>query len=142
MSHYNDIWASIVKFCQTFATANAPLTVVNLDAHADLTSLPTSDIIGPKNYMLDYNEGTQVASVMLVVSTLDDENLFRLDGLMGKLYQQLTPGKTIPFINADTGATMGVLKIMDGTSVSPVARTNSRPVKFVGIDLVVALPGL
>lgn len=138
--HYENFKSSILRFCTQFATdmqaqGLASMMPINFDAHADINELPESDLIGPKEFGVETDQGTFVISTMIGVSTLNDTNLFRLDKIIDQLFKRLMPDEMIPLVNAETGAQMGWMKAMNGTAVLPVVQTKTRPLKFVAVSL-------
>lgn len=145
---YRDIHASMLKFCTGFKVEMAALAldldVIYFDAHGDETTLPQKDLVGLSGLSMETNGGLIEVQAMIGIATLSDTNLFRLVKLIDQLFAKLMPDKLIKLYDADTGANKGVLKIMNGTRVMPVAGTDTRPVQYVfitaGSDQVMRQP--
>ena len=138
---YNDLWASCVVFCNTMITAiktaslSSDMEFVNLDAHADLTSLSGKDVLGMKGFALNFSEQVIDVTVLFGVSTLHDTNLLRLNKSIAMLVNELFPTSQIAVKDADTGAVLGWMVVQDGTAVLPVASTTSRPIQYVMVTM-------
>jgi hypothetical protein len=137
MSAYNNVKVSLFKFCTTFGPT---LTLYNFDAYTANTTLPEADLIGLKGLSMDVNGHLLTIRTWVGVSTDEaDINLFRLDPRAGDLFEALKPGTEIDALNADTGAVVGKLIVMDGTTLSPTFKASNRPLKFVEITLSTSL---
>lgn len=136
-----DAQASLFAFCQARAAAyraaglSADLAVVKFDAHADLAELPETDVLGVAQYAVETDGRVFEVTAMIGVSTLGDTNLFRLDQMINDLYGRLLPDRIVPRVDAATGAPVGTLKAMAGTAAFAVARTQVRPLRFIGVRL-------
>jgi hypothetical protein len=119
-----------------FASAGFPVTLINFDAFNQTVQLPAMDIIGPFEVQVELNP-LVVLDFSIGVSTLNDPNLDRMSEFMSELVGDFIPGTGwIPMIHPRTGAEVGRLTAMEGTTVLPVASTTmTRPVQFLGVRL-------
>jgi hypothetical protein len=137
---YNNARQSLFKYCQELALSlNASegynLTVINFDAHADLNSLPAQDIIGVADFSLTSDDGLLILSASIRVGTEGDADIARLENIINVIFDQLQPANSLDLVDFDSSAKIGNLKIMNGTTVYPVMKTKTRPLKSVGISL-------
>lgn len=138
---WEDIRASVFKFCSDFgadqqAAQISVLTVFNFDAHVEEKALPTGDIIGPWQLSADIvNDALINVTGMIGLCTQTDPNLFKLEKMAGALLERMKPRQAIPLVDADTGVAYGRLTVCSGTSLSPVAQAQQRPLKFVHFTL-------
>lgn len=140
MSNYQNFWASLMKFSNSFSekmlldSITVNMGVVNFDAFSELEELDQKDLIGPRYFSVDQvHSRLYQVSTMFVISTYNDPNLFRLENLMGRLFDELTVGNEIPLFNADTGNRAGSLIVQDGVSVGPVLNTKTRPLRGISV---------
>ena len=133
MSYYNDFQASLFAFCKAVA-AQYNMKVFKFDASTQIHEMPAEDVIGVAEFTIE-SDGLDVGHAMIMVSTVDDKNLDRMDAVIGDLYQRLMPSKKIPFVLASNGQHRGLLTVMEGTKVLPVAKTSTRPLKAVAVRL-------
>lgn len=141
MADLEDFRSSMVRFCSNFASEMkaagvADLQVVDFDAHADMDSLPSSDIIGPSGFSLTSDEGNHEIDCRFGISTFEDVNNFRLYRMLNRLYKLLEPDSMIPIYDAETGQQLGVAKLMNGTRLLGVAKTKLRPLAFIQTSMV------
>lgn len=141
---YNNVQASLFSFCNTLISSYKPsisdtLSIEKLDAFADPSKLPEHDIVGPMHFQMSVYEGLLEVETMIVFSTVNDRNLFRLDEMIGKTFERLLPGSTIPLVRASDGTKIGQFTLKNGTSVLPVDNSANRPVKAIAIQLALDL---
>lgn len=137
MAEYNNLYASLVKFSQDFIqTLTTPATFVDFDNHADIDTLPNTDIVGIRAMMVDTAEKVMNVNVMFGVSTEDDKNLFRHRDIVDKLFTALQPTKRISYIDAVNGVALGYLIIQGGTTVVPITRALIRPFQQISVSLL------
>lgn len=141
MSVYLNSLHSMFAFCKTFSQDmisggySSNLEVFNFDAHADLTSLPTNDLVGLAEFGLVVQEKNFSIQTMVGISTLDDENLFRLERLVDQLVYRIQPETFVKYYDVTSGLVVGNLKVMPGLEVFPIVKTDIRPLKFVAVEL-------
>jgi hypothetical protein len=131
--------ASLFAACNALKTqmltASPALGVFKWDAAADHAALPENDLIGPFKYIAQNMGGMLVVSTQIVVSTVNDTNLFRMDEIVNAAFKMFAPGKRINLIDAATGTPFGFLISSDETTALPIERAGSRPVKSIAIEL-------
>ncbi|KGM36131.1 hypothetical protein [Inquilinus limosus] len=133
---YESAQASVLNICKNFATeTGGGMAVFKFDAHAETNSWPNNDVIGPAEFQVEVNVGILEIETLIGISTLNDTNIVRLDKLISRLFTKLQPDKMFPFLDAGNGAPMGMMKVKSPVVVLPVARTETRPVKFIGLSL-------
>lgn len=141
MSHWKNFKRSLAAFGNSFAVdmkaqgLTVEMDIFNFEAHATVEEMPEVDLIGPMEIGVEEDEGRFYISCMLGVSTFNDQNLFRLDDLIDNLFDRLRPDSLVPLYNADTGSQYGVMKVMNGSAILPVARTKIRPIQAVAMTL-------
>jgi hypothetical protein len=111
-----------------FALCPSPLAYVDFDAHGDLTQLPAGDVAGLHSFSLSTHQGYYEATWAVNVSTIDDENLFRLVETMDVFYDAFNPEGVIPLYDPVTAQKVGGLVIYYGTQAFPLERTHARAV--------------
>ena len=138
--HYKNFLSSLAAYCHGFSKKMENLgypqmKLYNFDGHSDDSDLPDQDLIGVYQTAMATDQGTFTFTSMVGVSTLSDTNLFRLTEMINFISTDLMPGKTIPLLNADSGAQMGLLTIMNGAAVMPVVKNKGiRPVQIVAAE--------
>lgn len=140
MNEYKDSFSSLLKFCSDFATdaqgKGWNIQVMNFDAGGDPKTWPQQDTIGLSEFDLELNDGTIEISAMLVLSTWNDPNGFRLADQMNMLVNRLLPGCPIKLVNASTSALRGILAVRNGTHVAPPIDLEIRTAQGVMINLL------
>lgn len=139
--YFNDFQASLFAFLYKKAKtwmSNGDISdyaMFKFDAHATLERMPDKDVFGIMELSIESDTNMQRGSCMVALSTLNDENIERLDKLTGDVYASLRPDTRIPLVSASTGNRYGNLVVMNGTSVMPILNTDTRPVRTVAISL-------
>lgn len=137
---YSTFKKSLIRFANQFGQDVSAHGLVNgleyveLDAHAQLNELPNKNLIGVSGYTLDIDEQFVSVACGFGVSILDDPQLFQLGQVMDALLDRLLPTRTIPVYHPTTGNKLGQLIVTNGTSVLPVARTDTRTIQFITAD--------
>lgn len=128
-----DIDASLKRFCVLFANALTETTVTyeDFDSHADDSSVPPGDLIGVAGVSISISHPFVRVETMIGISTEGDTNLKRLKIYMARLFQKLSPLKTIPVLDYVTGDAKGFMIAQDGTTLLPVGGGESRPIQYV-----------
>lgn len=137
---FTDIQASLFAFCKAFAAEMMAADVANLevfkfDAHADINQYPETDLIGPAALSIDIDDGMVEAMTVLGISTMDDQNTFRLDALIGQLLRRVKTGTVIALKDSETGQPYGTLKVQGQIRVLPVELTKIRPFRGIAIQV-------
>lgn len=140
MNEYRDTLSSLLRFCKDFADElnlrGFDLQVLNLDAAGEPGTWPSSDVIGFGEFNFELDDGTIKVEAAIGVSTLGDDNNFRLDDIMNLLVNKLIPGSRIKLYNGSTGATRGLLVVRNGTQVLPPIKTETRPIRPIMVSLL------
>lgn len=127
--------SSLLRFCNAFVlemqNQNQNLTVVDYEAHADVETLPKSDLIGVANFAIEQDEHLYNIEAMIGITTYDDHNLFRLKKMTSILFERLAPTNIIEVVDADTAEPIGLMTIKKGTRAMPVAGSAQRPMRFI-----------
>lgn len=141
-TNYKDFWASTLRFCKDFAdemqgsSVTTNMSVINFDAFAEIEELDQIDLIGPKFFSTQMvHSKLYTVTTSIVLTTFNDPSLFRLEDMVGRLFDKLSVDKQLPIFNADTGARIGTFKVMDGTEVIPVLNTKTRAMKAIAVNL-------
>lgn len=137
---YADAQASLFAFCRELVSDLSPsvsddLAVVKFDAYADPQDLPETDLIGPFQFQIDIDEGMLVVSWMLLISTQQDTNLFRLDEMVSHALGRLLPDSRLPLVAGDGSGQKGFMTVMNGGQVMPVDTSANRPMKAIAIQM-------
>jgi hypothetical protein len=124
MGVYNNHRTTLIKFLQSFIAEEVILgrdvVFANLDAVSDVNVLPKQDIVGLTGYEIVTTDVGQDVTAGFVVITYGDVNNFRLAILIDRLFEKTQPGRTMPLIDAETGAPLGLLSFREGSQVLPV----------------------
>lgn len=138
---YDSLHASALKFCQDFATKYPGMAVVNFDAHADDSTVPSSDLIGMAGITMMEDEGILDIKMMFGVSTINDKNNFRLVSLVSALFESLRPRKTIDLYESVSGVLTkkGSAVCTNGTTILPVGGKVERPLQYVAVHLLTSV---
>lgn len=141
-SPFEDIWASLVSFCQSqiaelkLAGVSADLQYYDFDSFSGVTVIPNKDLIGLQGFSLDIEKQLVVVEVIFNVSTRDDDTyLTRHRKLLGHMLRVSLPGTQIPHVDALTGAPLGTLVIGANVSLFPIQRVLNRSSQGVGVEL-------
>lgn len=131
-----NIHSSLLRFCSDFAINYQGMEVVNIDAHADESTVPDADFVGISGMSIDVDEHAVGVKVMFGISTLDDTNLFRMIDRMDVLFDKLLPTRTLIVYDADTGVKVGDLIVTNGTRMMPVGGSEARPLQYIMVSLL------
>lgn len=148
-NQYEDIRASLLRFCSDFAEAvknsgdnrllegaTGDMGTLYFDSSAEETELPPNDLIGIGNLNVQFDDQNFDISVSFGVSTANDPNLHRLDAIINRLFPLVYAERKIPLYDSRDGSPQGMLTATDGSTVFPVSGFNQRPVKFIQVAFV------
>lgn len=139
-NEYRDTFASLLRFCKDFTTDATGygwnLEVKNFDASGDPQTWPAQDCIGISEFDFELNDGTIEVSVMIILSTFEDTNNFRLTEQMNQLVNRLIPGQGVKLYNSTTGALRGHFAVRNGTRVAPPLDLETRTAQGVMVTLL------
>lgn len=120
-------------FRQTqFSEHGFDLEIVDFDAHADDSTLPTKDLLGLSSFSAE-TDGFTYVMVLVGVSTYNDFNLVRHREIISALYEKVRPESTHKVYNATTGAVKGFMKVDGGIKLMPISNSNARPLQFIAV---------
>lgn len=138
-----DFHGSLVKFTQDFISSargdgvSSDLGFINLDAHAEIHEWPSTDLIGLQGFAVQTDDRMYEIDAALFVMTLNDANLFRHYRLLDRLFKALKPEQKLKLYSADTALAKSWMVVLDGTSILPVGRAETRPLQPVRFTLAV-----
>ena len=138
-----DFVSSLIKFCvDQIAIAvdnglSTDLAFINLDAHANISELPATDLLGLTGFATEVDGGIHSVSCAFCVMTIRDVNMFRHYKILDQLYRVLQPERTIGYYDADTADYLGWMVLTDGTMVTPVSRSETRALQFIQVNALV-----
>lgn len=139
---YRDIQASMLRFIADFAEAHGteanPLTPVNMDAHADESTVPEGDLVCLAALAANVNDKVVGGTLLVGISTQDDTNLMRLSMLIDQLFDSVLPEKRISIYDADSGEVKGWTIVQNGTHVLAVMGED-RPLQYIGLSFLSGL---
>lgn len=140
MNEYRDTLSSLLRFCKDFAdelnTQGYALQLLNLDAAGEPGVWPAADVVGFGEFNFELDDGTIKAEAAIGISTVGDDNNFRLDDIMNLLVNKLIPGSRIKLYNGSTGAVRGLLVVRNGTQVMPPVKTETRSIRPIMFSLL------
>lgn len=135
MKLVKSLHSSMLRFISDFAVEH-DLAIVNMDAHADESTLPSKDFIAMSGLSWDVDDELLSVNIMFGISTLEDSNLFRLIDLFGDLFEKVLPTSRINAYSADTGEKVGDFVVRNGTRALPVGGSTARPLQYVMVGLL------
>ena len=139
---YSAITSSIIKFGEDFRKAQIPeATYVDWDEHAELATLPTGDLCGPAGIGLTEQSTSCYVAYSYGISTVDDENLFRLRQNMAALYGVLRPQTKVTIYDA-TGTALHYMVVKTPVTIAPISKAAIRAVQFITIMAVIDFSAL
>ena len=126
----------ITSFIEDMKKENLSLDLqyFDLDAHADASEVPETDIIALQGFSGIFEEKFIDISFNVGVSTFNDSENTRHDAIMSHLVGRLYPMETIELVTYDEGIPYGSLIVRGSTDVSPFAKTNIRPIQFCLVE--------
>lgn len=129
---YQHVQASLLRFLNTKAQA-AGVKALNLDAYADIESLPEGDCFGLTGLSMQQDDELEQLTAMLVVVTESDPNNMRLSERVSQLYDACKAEEQVELVSAETGEKLGRMVMVNGTNVFPVTRhTQTKAAQSVG----------
>jgi hypothetical protein len=119
---------------------HAQFEIIDFDAIHEENSIVTKpDLLGIAEFGLEEDEGNHIAQFQIGVSTIDDLNLFRMRKIISVFYERMRVNATFPLVHHETGVNLGLMKVMNGTSVFPLVRTHLRHYRFIQVRMSHAL---
>jgi hypothetical protein len=141
-------WVSVVRACTNLLAEiqeddaySADIDFIDWETMSENDELPELDLMGPSSLgVVEEKAGMFSVSFSVGGSTYgDDKNLFRQRNLMARILERFRVLKNIPLLHPSTGAEVGFLKIVNGTTLSPMGGSNLRPLQFVHVQAEVQL---
>lgn len=126
-------WTSVTVFARQMIELYAPeAQLIDWEAFSSIQELPATDLIGPASFGID-ERSPEIFDVVFTigVSTFDDTSLFRHRKLMAQIFEELRPTKTLTVFDAETARPYSWMKIVNGTSLAPVANAQTRAFQFI-----------
>jgi hypothetical protein len=112
------------------------LTYVEIDARVELKDgdLPNTDIIGVTQFSISEEE-EKIWSIhfILAVSTVSDDNLFRLRDMVNWVFNRFHSGAQMIYYDADSADEKSWIQVIPGTVMLPTHRVETRPFRFVQV---------
>lgn len=112
---------------------------MNMDDMAEIAEWPNVDLIGMAQFSITFDDHLIDMTCAFGVSPYQDRQLLRHITIMDRLVDKLKPMATHPVFHADTGDTLGWMKVTNGTTVRGMERTESRPLQFIVASFVTSL---
>lgn len=144
MSAYKNLNFSMVKYLKGVAVQAgtrlgiAPPLYENLDAHAQMESLPRKDIIGMLGFAMQHSGKLLTVHLGVYVSTFDDPQLVRHVELMDSLTDAFKPENSIPVFEVSTPLVLAPaswMVVMPDGSIDPMGRENTRSIQIMTLRL-------
>lgn len=143
MTDYSHVYANTVaslgsfnKSIRTYIEANssATLRLVDFDAYPSEPQLPQENLLGHANHSIEVVDRILEVEVMIGISLLKDVDNFDLHKYCALLFKKISPMTNVPYVDSETGATLGQFVIRDGVKAMPVANAE-RPSRFFMLQL-------
>lgn len=135
MNEFRDIQKSLLRFCNTFVNDQNQfgknLMVVNMDLFSTPLEWPKQDFLGIGETQYDFDQGVITITTAFAVSTINDENMFRMDEVINSLLNVLDVGMQVPIFDAIGNFPRGNLVVTNGIRAGAVLKTDSQPVRPV-----------
>lgn len=137
--------ASCVKLCVELAAAMRSLNIstdvdyIELDARVELkdNEIPSNDIIGLTQFSIaEIDKSIWQIHFIIGVSTISDENLFRLRRMANFIYERFPCGAQMIYYDADTADEKSWIQVTPGTVQLPTHRVETRPFRFIQVQAV------
>lgn len=128
-AHFS-LMAYVYKLSQQWVDTDS----IDFDAVADLSVLPTSDLVGIRSFALTSGYDTKpipVVSGMVILMTTNDASNARLLTRLNQVFNDLGPEKTLPLYDAVSETVIGELKMMGVTRLMPLERNAARAIQGI-----------
>lgn len=109
----------------------------DFDAHVEKSSFPLRHLIGIKDFSIATEGKLFIASAGIALSVYNDTALQKHNRVMDKLFEHLFPNNKLSLYNItdNSGDALTDMKIMDGSEVLPMSKSNTRSIQIVGVFL-------
>ena len=113
------------------------LQYVELDARVELRDgeLPPTDILGVTQFAItEIEKNIWQIHFMIAVSTITDENLFRLRAMANVVFERFPADAQMTYFDAETAENKSWIHVLPGTSTIPTHRVETRPFRFIQVQ--------
>lgn len=134
--------ASCVKFAvdageaMKLAGISDNVGYIELDARTELkdNEIPAHDIIGLTQFSISEIEShIWEVHFMIGLSTMADQNLFRLRAMANFIYNLVPAGAQLTFYDAETAEEKSWIHVLPGSTQLPTHRVETRPFRFIQV---------
>lgn len=136
LNHWRSTLGSINETCEELKAlgyVSEDCQVVNLDTHADMASLPSTDLILFQGFMMEESDnGCYEIGFFVGFSPFSDLNGFKTARVMSYLYGRYK-GLSCYKVFDKNGGEIGEIVVFSGTAVSPVTKADTRMCQFVEV---------
>ena len=143
MIQYENTWLSITAYIKQqmdMIVANGICTkpeieMIDWEDHANMEELPAVHLVGPASMALE-EESQNIYRVTFTVAlgSYDDKGLRKHRKMIDLLAKSFASGSRVTLFEAADERPYGWLKIVDGTTVAPLAKTNSRAFQTIQVE--------
>lgn len=135
--------ASCVKLCVELAAQmrdqdiSHTVDYLELDARTELkdNEIPATDIIGLTQFSIaEVDKSIWQIHFIIGISTISDENLFRLRDMANFVYERFPCGAQMTYYDADTAQEKSWIQVIPGTTQLPTHRVETRPFRFIQVQ--------
>ncbi|TPJ51672.1 MULTISPECIES: hypothetical protein [unclassified Mesorhizobium] len=143
---YMNVWTSVAAYVNQqiqMIAANdiTPLESMQMfdwEAHANIEEAPALHLIGPASLAIDeLSNGIYSATFVIGVGSFKDDGLFVHRAMVDFLFKSLKSGTRLSVFDSKTEQPYSWLKIVDGTSVAPMTKANTRALQFIQAEALV-----
>lgn len=136
-------WASVVRACNDLIeeinadpTYGADLQFIDWENVVNEDELEEVDYLGPTSLgVFEETPNMFQVSFSIGASTFGEKrNLFRQRKLMSRVFERFRVLMPVSLLDPATGVPRGQLTILDGVTLSPMARSSLRPLQFVHVQ--------
>lgn len=113
------------------------LEYVELDARVELRDgeLPPTDVLGVTQFAItEIDKSIWQIHFMIAVSTITDQNLFRLRAMANAVFERFPAGAQMTYFDAETTQEKSWIQVIPGTAVIPTHRVETRPFRFIQVQ--------
>ena len=147
MSDYMNIWASVVKVCQEeiarlkAAGLSTDLQYFDFEGVAVNADLPNADLVGIQALgTINDADSMHIASISLGISTVGDQGvMFKQRRIIDAFYKLFETDSSFDLVDSETGAPIGFMKALTGTTAYPAERTSTRAFNLIEFRFGVGL---
>lgn len=140
MNEYQDTHSSLLRFAKDFSDElqnfGFDFATENLDAFAEPKLWPEGDLLGIKEFTFTVDDQFIQISAMLIVSTQQDKNHFKLAKVLNLGLNHLLPGKLLDVFDANSGAKRGWMVVQNGTEVAAPIESDTRSMQPIIFSLL------